>query len=687
VVQVDLLSAEDMEAAVLDAELIRWVADNDVINERKKYEAEAEEINKGRREKGMQEVTWQKVAEDARPDLVVWRINPNIRWFQVQSLPNAVAREILAAAMPNADEMGVAHKYLQLLIPKGLAAQLNDIQNEDWLGTHSMVGRVGRKLARTWKQWILTAPHHSIRYGLNNMIGDLEKAIALAPEMLKGKEEWKNTFEDLWEYFAHAKVSERLRAAVDGGVLAGLTLSEMGDVSVRSHEQFVELHRSLGEKIEAAGSSAAVAKTVAGHLWKLGWGSGRTANEFREAVLRVKAFYHLEGLRGRDAAAYGKVRWASRPEALEGLDGPRRSAKLSRELLGDYGAISVAGEWLRRDLIPFFSWLEVNPTTWGRGLANLWKAPELSAYDKVLRTAPAAGKVAMRMAVVYGLMQLWNRLWLDDEDREKMNEYAKKQGYLAIPFTKDEKGGSRYIRVASGLGDMMEWVGFSQWPELLNDWKRGNIGWLDAAWAVGGKAPLNKIGQGINPFVKGAVEQVSGKSYFPDMFRPRPLGPKDEALAAMWGMQAEYVRWAKDWWTPMPTRGATDWFLSVLGTKYNDPGAAVYGEAKDRAGMFREKVLGQVSGSTDYATPKAQAARMYRLAVKYGDDGAKKRIQARLLAMGVQGREGLKKLLESADPRAGIPKKRWREYEAWMSPEERRIEAQARRYYEGTFRI
>ena len=157
------------------------------------------------------------------------------------------------------------------------------------------------------------------------------------------------------------------------------------------------------------------------------------------------------------------------------------------------------------------------------------------------------------------------------------------------------------------------------------------------------------------------------------------------ALAQMWGVRREYLR-AKNWFTGTePGRGTLDYMLNMVAMKYNDPGASAYYKAMDAKHRFTERVLGRHYSGGGYYSAKSQMVRQYRTAVRYGDAEVARAAKKKLREMGVSAGD-LRKMMGGMHPRSGIARKYWKQYEAWMSPEQRRLEKQAIQFYEETYK-
>jgi hypothetical protein len=154
------------------------------------------------------------------------------------------------------------------------------------------------------------------------------------------------------------KMPKELQAEIDqvhslGVIGSGWSVQEIGAITSQL---------SYNQHIEALTGSKP-------NLIQRGWRglSGFTA--YRENILRLAAFRYFKD---RIAAGEKNIYGASNKKEVDGItNDTERSAKLARELVGDYGNITHAGQWLRRHLIPFYAWMEINAPRYVRMLRNL----------------------------------------------------------------------------------------------------------------------------------------------------------------------------------------------------------------------------------------------------------------------------------------------------------------------------
>jgi hypothetical protein len=121
------------------------------------------------------------------------------------------------------------------------------------------------------------------------------------------------------------------------------------------------------------------------------WGALRGGTQWRENVLRYAAYleyvHRLEAGEDMLKIGYG----GSLPKMVDAVNDPRdRAALLARDLLGDYSAVSHAGQEIRRKLIPFWSWMEINTKRYWRLSSNAFAEGTMKGSRRAGCSAPAS---------------------------------------------------------------------------------------------------------------------------------------------------------------------------------------------------------------------------------------------------------------------------------------------------------
>lgn len=342
-------------------------------------------------------------------------------------------------------------------------------------------------------------------------------------------------------------------------------------------------------------------------------------NLWREGVLRLAAArYMLRRLR-TDTNGRIEVRTyaSSRRDAMDGLydqqaalaDGGERdqaqqmvyqiAAKLSRELLGDYGSISERGRHLRRTLAPFWSWQEINLPRYVRLLKN---APyegqhRTGVHARQARTVVAiAGRNVLRLGVgglaMTVMIRAWNammRAALDVDDAEDPNQRGR--GHFII-IGRDMDGEIRAISIAGAMQDAAGWIGVDDWAAHQRTIERADFRgetWKGVKEVAGDMAfaPVQRAADLITPWIKVPAEQAAGQQYFPDLRRPRAIKDRWEHLFSAAGVKDAYMAWSR--------RASPEEVLDTMTYSFH-PGASAYWQAKGLAWDFQERIGKKSSG-------------------------------------------------------------------------------------------
>jgi hypothetical protein len=147
---------------------------------------------------------------------------------------------------------------------------------------------------------------------------------------------------------------------VERGVFdSGLSVQEIPDINRLS--AFANLTEGAGLRPDK----------IAAKVLSKAWGGLQGGTQWRENVLRYAAYreyvHRLEAGEDQLSIGYG----GSLPKMVDAVKDPRdRAALLARDLLGDYSNVSHAGQEIRRKLIPFWSWLEINTKRYWRLSSN-----------------------------------------------------------------------------------------------------------------------------------------------------------------------------------------------------------------------------------------------------------------------------------------------------------------------------
>jgi hypothetical protein len=620
-----------------------------------------------------------------------WKPEPGKGWFWASTVTESMINRMIAGELDPKDaefrKVLARGRELIWVIPQGLAETMDkfyETSEPSWLG------KKADWLQSFWKQYILLNPYSVLRYNLNNMSGDLDICLAYAPE-IASKHYAFNAAKDLLA-FMHGKEmptalkSELTEARRLGVIGSGFSVQEVNDVlKVLSMDGFVK-HAILQES-----PSKASPKTWIENYWKF----VQQMTGFRENVLRLAAYRFFK--ENADKRLYG-VSKVEEVNAIE--DKNERAAKLARELLGDYGNISKTGEWLRKRLIPFYSWLEINAPRYVYMMRNSkYENRETgSAAGRVAavtgkRMVMSAAKLALRANILYGLIMLWNMLLHPDEE-EELGESGRRQLHLILGRRED--GSIMTVRFQGAWSDALSFFGLEDWPQDVKDVVKGGMSLGEKTIAMAKdaySALVNRGVQSLRPDIKSFGEVTSGYTLYPDVFTPRPVRDRVEHLMKTFKLDSIY-RSAMG----RPSRGKTPGApaavqamqqlvedLTGVMSYDSDPGEMAYYDTRSAAFEWLEK-KGDEKRFGGRPNKKGNALYWYKQAMKFGDIDAAHRYLTKYYELGGTPRGRIESIRRS-HPLASIPKKDRFEFRKSLNPDQERRLKMALDWYKRTYLI
>ena len=424
-----------------------------------------------------------------------------------------MAKEVLEMSEEEIDIAKSGKGARIMVMPNEIVAQIRT----DNKGTKpGIYAQSHRDVLKSWKAWTLLNPKRLIGYNLRNITGDLDPIIAANPRILF---HIKDAVKEMWAFQdINNTPSRKVMDSMRYGVLnSGFVSQEMKHAS-----------ESKAFKMMKRGGTL---NPVKGYL-----SFARTATEFRENILRYAAYLqYLKEIKAGKISHYGGSSKTAVLEVQKQFGDEAAAAKLSRELLGDYGNLSLLGQTFRNHLLPFWSFTEVNMTRYPHILKNSFQSGKG-------RTATSAvlGKIAaFRIGAMYGHLWAWNNLvypmvWGED-DEKKLGDYDRNGMHILLGHNSD--GSVNVFRNVGAISELMSWFGVNEALSLLPRAVDGQIEWSE----LGGElatAPIEKMIAMFHPGVKSGYEWFSGKSPFPDPFDQRA---KDKlgAMAGVVGLEEE----------------------------------------------------------------------------------------------------------------------------------------------------
>jgi len=608
------------------------------------------------------------------PEYRLWQPKKGNVFFNTFSLTDKVVDRVLNQGQPLTWDdlrvvLAVGQKRTQWVIPDELAQTLDNFRD---FKPEGIILRGADAIQTSWKQWILFNPLRVMKYWINNLSGDLDIVIAynhriIFDRYMKPSQYLTSSIKDLWSDFRgratpvqKAMLEDAMKSDVIG---SGMTIKEIPDIN-------------------EAGIFKALVGANPGVVQRY-WGGVKEFNNFRENILRLASYRYFQ-----DQIASGKTPYgASRREEIDAItDSTLKAAKLARELVGDYGNISESGQWLRKHMIPFYSWIEINAPRYVRLLKNIKHEGGGAAGLRIgaAATARAGVGLGIRATMLYTLVNLWNGVFFPDEDDE-MQRAQRNQLHLILGRRDD--GSVISIRFQGALSDALNWFGMEDFPQDFKDVVSGKVPWskkFDEAL----KAPMQKLFSGARPIEKGAVEALTGKTLYPEMFKPRAIRDPWEHLAKSISMDVPY-RYAhyaagKAGILPAakPIRGLLTPLLNTIAYT-SEPGESAYYSTIEKISNFLKTEGYEVPDVSP--TRRSNALYYYKQAKRFDDEATAKQWLDEYTRLGGK-REDIRNSMKKSHPVAFIPIKLRRKYMGSIDAEDRRTMDIAVDWWEKTFK-
>ena len=547
------------------------------------------------------------------------------------------------------ETLAVGQKRTEFAIPERIAKQLDNMKpHREKLAFE----KIAKKVNTSWKLWTLLNPLKVTKYNINNMSGDLDIVLAYNPSILRY---FKSSAKDLWNYQIMKKApTKELLEAIRKGVLdSGLTLEEIPEL-----RNDAILDEVMGtKKMNPA---------------RKFWNKTKEITLWRENTLRLAAYRHFKEAVKEKKNLYA----ASRKDEIEAItDLDDKAAKLSRELIGDYGNISKAGQWLREHMMPFYSWIEVSNPRYFRLLKN---APaEGTDVSKVLKVGAkkavfSTSQRLVQMFLLYGMVFAYNRLMFPEEEEE----LASTNRQLHIILGKNEDTGKiSTMRFAGALNDTLSWVGLEDFPADIRDLFEGKVTFAEIGKEAVDSA-ASKIYNSVSPFIKSPGELISGKTFWPSISSPRAIRDSAEYLARVASMQFPYKMISGK-----PRRSIKEEAAKIM-TYSVDPGEAAYWDSKNLVIKYLEKQGKEYVSISP--TKRSNALYFYKKAVVYGDQRAKEKYLEEYKRLGGT-RKGIKLSVKRAHPLGGLAKKDRGRFRNTLSGKDKDRLKKATEWYENIY--
>lgn len=627
-----------------------------------------------------------KTWEDFIPEgYSTWQPQEGNVFFLADTIPARAAQAILDGTLA---QIGLTQEDIrkafvvggrrrEFVLPDEVIAQMDDMVAQK----PGFLNKIIATPQRAWKVNILLNPRRLVKYNIRNMTGDADAVFVGNPGAFK---KMPQAAKDLYLSMVGVKrdglrpvirpehlTGELREWFVRGGAGSTLSVQEMEEIG----ELRIFRHRFHPDDLNALEKLA----RLPARAWKAYWTAARVSTDFRESLLRYAAYLDYLGQAQRNPGGRPDNFGASRREEVMALKDVRdRAFKLSNDLLGAYDEVGVVGQALRRYLMPFWSWNEVNARRYKRLAANAWEDGKTAQMvgRKLLGTTVKSplllarvGKFALKAAALAALFQTWNRLFFDDEEEDLPADVRERPHVI---FGRDDEGKVIYFSRIGALGDFLEWFGLDAAPSLVDDLFAGKISLQEAAKEMA-LAPVEKVVQGISPIYKVPFELLMRRQLFPDMWRPRTIRDRGLYIASTLGLQEEYRAVADlPWKDYQDTVGdvfvyRADPLQSAYSATFEERQAWLKDQGKEREGFM--------------LTPAGQALYNLRLAVRYEDDEAQK-VYLRKYLEGGGDMQGLKQSFRMMHPLGTLSQENQQAFVAQLDGRARVDLAKAIQFYD-----
>jgi hypothetical protein len=628
-----------------------------------------EELQEGSLQKaGLKD--WRSLIPDG---YAAWQPREGNVFYRVATIPEQAATDALEQGLESlsvsTEDIGEAlargAKRKEFVIPQALADTLNNLNNKP---RPDAVTRFLRGSHAAWKQYQLTSPKRVLRYNLRNISGDAEAVAVGNPRaFLKVPRAVK---ELIPVFVKDAPMSPEMREWFErGGMQSTLQAAEMGEV-----DKLKVFSRLFEQQADVKQIPINFARKVLIEWPRLG-------TDIREAVLRYAAYLdYLEQMQNNNGAPlnYG----ASVPEEVNALSDVRDKAfKLSNDLLGAYDEVSVLGQGIRKDLISFWSWKEVNFKRYLRFIRNAAIDPNVAAKaakgarigaSLSASTALRVGGFLVKAAGLWGLLAAWNETMFPEAERD-LSEDVKKKPHIILYVNQDGQPVT-FTRLGM-LADFLSMFGIDGPPQnMVRDFLNGKKTAKEIAVEMGKDFLNEQLVQGLRPDIKMFAETVAGKQIYPNVFEPRTIRDKGLYLAEQLGLGDEYKAIAG-----LPSRPYLQNLKQNLAAYTYDPNQSAYYEIQDLKHDYLKKI-GKEGNYSGTITPRSQALYNYKLAIRYEDKEAAQRYLKEYAVLGGTA-QGLQTSLSNMEPLHGLSTAEKTAFLRSLTEDERRRWKQAEQFY------
>jgi N12 class adenine-specific DNA methylase len=644
-------------------------------------------------------VTWEDLVPDTHRS---YQMDPKKAYYSVFTIPEHLA---LKALEDQAETIGLKAEDIRkvfargadkdpMILPAEIVKQFEEMQATMAARKvqENILGKGSRAIMGAWKRYQLLSPLRAAKYFLRNQTGDMDSMISglpwgltlkMIPKVLwPAMKEVKNYFYPILMGRIHeAKMTPKLEGFAKFGAFEGmLAVQEIGDPVVPNVLQ--EFSRWEKQEPEPGLLKQYGPQSIYGKSMRV----AEVINNWREAANRYAAYLvFLEDIRknGGKPSSYS----ASLKEEVDALETNEEKAyRMSNDLMGAYDEVSRAGQWTRKNLIPFWSYQELNFKRYARLVRNGVRegmTKELvgrMAVGAAARAPYMAYRVASTGVKMYALWALWtmlNGLFAGDDD-DKLRKDIRLRPHLTFGSTPDGTEVIYFPRIGN-ISDILEILDLDEMQDSVKAAWEGRKGWDRAAWDILRGGPLEKLFNSLGPHIKYPIEAIFDKTFYPNIGRPRAIESWPEKIAQELGLGDAFRGL-----TGRPNRQLNPMQRAADLVIYRaDPKESGYYDTLDMKQSWRRE-QGLPDDGFSSNKPTTEAIRNVKKALRYRDQAAFNTYLQKYVELGGD-EKGFDASIKRMAPLAGLNKEQQARFIESLSAEDKKRLDLALEYYDEVF--
>lgn len=644
-------------------------------------------------------VTWEDLVPETHKS---YQMDPKKAYYSVFTIPEHLA---LKALEDQAETIGLKAEDIRkvfargadkdpMILPAEIVKQFEEMQATMAArrAQDNLLVKGSQAIMGAWKRYQLISPLRAVKYTLRNQSGDLDAIIAgvpwitsakMAKDLLtKHQREVAAYFKPILTGEIHkAELSPGLKTFASFGAFEGLlAVQEIGDPIVPDVLQ----EFSRWEKEEPEPSVLQRRGPVAAYR---GWmRKAEVINNWREAANRYAVYQIFLADIAKNNGSPSSYS-ASLREEVDALETNEEKAyRMSNDLLGAYDEVSRAGQWIRTNLIPFWSYQELNFRRYARLIRNgVREGMTKEMVGKLaIGTAARAPYLAYRVAsngikmyALWGLAIALNGLFAGDDDK-KLRKDVRQRPHLTFGSTPDGTEIVHFPRIGN-ISDILELMDLDEMQDSVKAAWEGRKPWDKAAWDVLRGGPIEKLFNSVGPQIKYPLEAAFDKTFYPNIDRPRAIESWPEKIAQDLGL-GDYFRGA----TGRPNRKRNLMQQAADLVIYrSDPKESGYYDTLDMKQSWRRE-QGLPDDGFSSNKPTTEALRNVKKALRYRDQAAFNTYLQKYVELGGD-EKGFNASIKRMAPLAGLNKEQQARFIESLSAEDKSRLDLALQYYDEVF--